>query len=233
MPQNAHTLASFDQALRKLHNSLLTMASLSQRNLENAYHGLLERNSELCREVIGQDDEVDELEREVDREGLELIVRYAPVAMDLRRILASMRIAGNLERVSDHAVSISRRARKLNKHPEVAETKMLEPAYEMAMDMLKRGLRAFTEGDVNLAMEVIKQDDELDSRHNKLLKDLTRGMETNTANLRAYLHLSFVVRSLERIGDHAVNISEDAVFIEKGHDIRHADKPEPVSAFSS
>lgn len=197
------------------------MASLSQRNLENVRRGLLERNSDLCNEAVGKDDEVDELERQVDREGMELILRYAPVASDLRQVLRSMKVATDLERVSDQAVGIAKRARKLNKQTEVAATKTMEPVFDLACQLLRDSVRAFSDGNIELARTVIAGDGELDNLHKEVLKQLTSLMEEDLDNLRIYLHLTFVVRFLERVGDHAVNIAEELVFIEGGSDIRH------------
>ncbi|MEO0445477.1 MAG: phosphate signaling complex protein PhoU [Verrucomicrobiota bacterium] len=204
-----------------LGSSVLTMASIAQRNLETIYRGLMERDSELCRTVIGEDDEVDELEMRVDQEGMEVIMRFAPVAQDLRRTLGSMRIAANLERISDQAVNIARRTRKMNKQPEVAQAKVMDPAFRLALSLVEDSIRAYSEGDVSLAREVIKRDAELDDVHDKLIKEFTTAMEVDRDNLRTYLHLLFVVRFLERVGDHAENISEDVIFIELGTDVRH------------
>jgi phosphate transport system protein len=218
---SGHSLALFDSALRDLRNSVLTMSSIAQRNLETACRGLLERDSMLANLVIGEDDEVDELERVVDREAMEILLRFSPVAQDLRLVLGAMRIASNLERISDQAVGIARRVRKINKHPEVALGKLVEPVGILALDLLRDSMRAFAEGDVALAKEVILRDKELDRRHRALIKEFTRTMETDAANVRSLLHLTFVVRFLERIGDHAVNVAEDVVFISQGDDIRH------------
>ncbi len=223
------TLTPFDGARQTLRTSILTMASLAQRNLEHVCRGLLERNTELCNQAIGEDDEVDELERQVDWEGMQIIVRYAPKAQALREVLGSMKIATNLERVSDKAVNIGRRTRKMNRNAEVAATKAIEPTYQLATNLLTKSIQAFSEGDVALAFEVIRQDDELDDLHDRLIKDLTQSMESDHDNLRTYLHLIFVVRFLERVGDHAVNIAEDAIFIQRGEDVRHTDKPVAIA----
>jgi len=219
---NSHSLAFFDTALRELRDSVLTMSSIAQRNLEGAGRGLLDRNSTLCSLVIGDDDEVDELERLIDREAMEILLRFSPVAQDLRVVLASMRIASNLERVSDQAVGVARRARKMNKQPEAALCKTIEPVMEMSKELIRDAMKAFAEGNVPLAHAVIARDKDLDRRHRALTKEFTRAMEIDPANIRTYLHLTFVVRSFERVGDHAVNIAEDVVFIEQGEDIRHA-----------
>ncbi len=216
-----HSLGLFDSSLRELRNSLLTMSSIAQRNLETAGRGLLDRNTTLCSLVIGDDDEVDDLERLTDREAMEILLRFSPVAQDLRTVLASMRISTNLERVSDQAVGIARRARKMNKHPEVAISKTVEPVMQLSKELIHDAMKAFAEGNVPLALSVIARDKDLDRRYRALTKEFTRCMETDSANIRTYLHLTFVVRAFERVGDYAVSIAEDVVFIEQGEDIRH------------
>jgi len=179
-----HSLAFFDTALRALRDSVLTMSSIAQRNLETAGRGLLDRNSTLCSLVIGDDDEVDELERLIDREAMEILLRFSPVAQDLRIVLASMRIASNLERISDQAVGIARRARKMNKHPEAALCKTIEPVLQMSKELIRDAMKAFAEGNVSLAHSVIARDKDLDRRHRALTKEFTRAMEIDPANIR-------------------------------------------------
>jgi phosphate transport system protein len=143
------------------------------------------------------------------------------VATDLRSVLSTMKIANNLERIADQAENIARRARKIIKNPEVPETRMIEPMYTMASDLLSDAMRAFSEGDADLALGLYDRDQKLDKLHAKTIKGLTKLMENDQDNLKTYLNLIFITRSLERVGDHAVNIGEDTVFIERATDIRH------------
>ncbi len=216
-----HTLGHFDGSLEGLRKSIITMASLTQRNLEMVGRGLFERGTDFCNEAISEDDEVDEFERQIDREGMNLIVRFAPVATDLREVLGSMKIATNLERISDHCVNIGKRTRKINKMPEVAATKTLEPLFRLASGAVRDSMAAFIDGDSKLALSLVERDGEVDDQHDVLTKRLLTLMEEDRDHLRSYLHLMFIVRFLERVGDHAVNIAEDVVFIRKGTDIRH------------
>lgn len=220
-PTREHILASFEDALRESRGSVLRMASVAQQNLDHAITGLLTRNDELCNEAIADDDEVNAFEKIIDREGLEILMRFSPVAMDLRQVLAAMKIANNLERISDEAEGIARRGRKIGKYPKVPETAMMEPLYEMASALLSDGIRAYAELDVELGLSLHQRDEELDKAHSRTIKALTKAMERDTINLKVYLHLIFVVRCLERIGDHAVNIGEESVFVESATDIRH------------
>ncbi len=223
MPDNAptHTLANFDAALKGARNNVLTMASIAQQNLENAIRGLFTRNSELCSEAIAEDDEVNSFERVIDREGFEILMRFNPVASDLREVLAGMKVANNLERVSDQAENIARRARKILKAPEVPEIQQIEPIYELAISLLKDSIRSYSEGNMELGISLFERDRELDKVHRKLIKELTKAIERDPSSVKTYLHLIFIVRCLERIGDHAVNIAEDAIFAEKAADVRH------------
>ena len=214
-----HILASFEEALRESRSSVLRMASVAQQNLEHAVKGLLTRNVELCNEAIADDDEVNAFEKAIDRDGMEILMRFSPVATDLRHVLAAMKIANNLERISDEAEGIARRARKIAKYPQVPETAMMEPLFEMASAIFADGVRAYAELDVDLGLSLHARDAILDKAHSKTIKELTKAMERK--NLKVYLHLIFVVRCLERIGDHAVNIGEESVFVESATDIRH------------
>ena len=153
-PQKEHTLASFDDALRESKNHVLLMASVTQQNLDNAVNGLLSRNPEICSEAIADDDEVDSFEKVIDREGMEILMRFGPVATDLRNVLSAMKIANNLERISDEAGGIAKRGRKIGKSPEVPETRIIEPLYEMAKNLLHDGIRAYAESDLKLGLSL-------------------------------------------------------------------------------
>ncbi len=135
MTEAKHILTSFDDALNSLRGQVLIMASLSIRSLENALRGLQERNDDLCLQTIADDEEIDQLEKQIDREGVDLLIRYQPVASDLRRVVSAMKLSPNLERIADEAVSIARRARKLNRHRELSEVQLI---MKMGMHALQR-----------------------------------------------------------------------------------------------
>ena len=111
-----HILGSFDEALSLLRENVLMMASLTERSLERAFHGLFERDCELCNQVIADDEEIDLLEKQVDKDGIELLLRFQPVAIDLRSIIAAMKLSANLERVADQATGIARRGPAAQRH---------------------------------------------------------------------------------------------------------------------
>jgi phosphate transport system protein len=216
-----HILGTFDEALASLRNNVLLMASLTERSLDRAIRGLLERDDDLCANAIADDEEIDQLEKQIDKDGIDVLLRFQPVASDLRRVVSAMKLSPNIERVGDQATNIARRARKLNKHPSLPETELIGPMYAHAIAMFKDSLDAFVREDVPLARAVIPRDKELDKMNAAANRQLIERMAQDPDQLRGYLNLIFVSRCLERVGDHAANIAEDAVYAAAAEDIRH------------
>src|ERR1051325_10070034 len=146
-----HILGTFDEALASLRNSVLMMSSLTERSLNNAMNGLMQRDEDLCAIAIADDEEIDQLEKQVDKDGIDLLLRFQPVASDLRRVVSAMKLSSNLERMADQAVSIARKARKLNRHPALPEVQLMEPMNTHAMGMFKDSVDAYVREDVELA----------------------------------------------------------------------------------
>src|SRR3954449_7416563 len=138
-----HILGTFDEALSSLRNNVLMMASLATRSLDNALNGLRRRDDDLCATAIADDEEIDQLEKQVDKDGIDLLLRFQPVASDLRRVVSAMKLSSNLERMADPATNIARRARKLNQHPELPEAELTRPMYVHAMAMFKDAIDAY------------------------------------------------------------------------------------------
>ncbi len=216
-----HILTDFDSALEALRKNVLMMASLTTRNLENARRGLFERDEDWCNTAIADDEEIDSLEIQVDRDGIEIMLRFHPYASDLRTVIAAMKMSVNLERVADQAVGIARRARKLNTHAVISETSALEPLFKHASAMLQDAIKAYAENDPDLARTLKPRDRELDAMNRDFANRVTELMPVNPGMIQAYLELIFVARFLERIGDQSTNIAEDTVFAVAAEDIRH------------
>jgi phosphate transport system protein len=221
MENGKHILGTFDEALRSLRDNVLTMATLTERNLNHAIEGLLERDDDLCARAIADDSEIDELEKQIDKDGIDVLLRFQPVASDLRRVVSAIKLNSNLERVADQAVSIGRRARKLNAHPALAEVELIPPMYRHASSMLRDSIDAYMQDDVALAREIKPRDKALDEMNRQAGRTYTERMAADPTQLRGYLNLMFVARCLERVGDHATNIAEDAVYAVAAEDIRH------------
>jgi phosphate transport system protein len=217
-----HILGTFDEALASLRNNVLMMAGLTERSLDRAIRGLLQRDDNLCATAIADDEEIDQLEKQIDKDGVDVLLRFQPVASDLRRVISAMKVSPNIERVADQATNIARRARKLNKHAPLAEIDVIVPIQAYAMSMFKDSIDAFAREDVDLARAVVGQDNELDRMNKMANRQLTQRMADDPSQLRGYLNLIFVSRCLERVGDHATNIAEDAVYAAAAEDIRHS-----------
>jgi phosphate transport system protein len=216
-----HILGTFDEALASLRNNVLMMAGLAERSLERAVKGLLQRDDDLCANAIADDEEIDQLEKQIDKDGVDVLLRFQPVASDLRRVVSAMKLSSNLERIADQAVNIARGARKLNRHPLLPEVKLIEPMYAQAMSMFKDSVDAYVREDVQLGREVVPRDEKLDELNRQTSRQLVQRMAENPDQLRGYLNLMFIARHLERVGDHATNIAEDAVYAAAAEDIRH------------
>jgi phosphate transport system protein len=132
-----------------------------------------------------------------------------------------MKLSSNLERIADQAVNIARGARKLNRHPLLPEVKLIEPMYAQAMSMFKDSVDAYVREDVQLGRDVVPRDEKLDELNRQTSRQLVQRMAENPDQLRGYLNLMFIARHLERVGDHATNIAEDAVYAAAAEDIRH------------
>lgn len=221
MTNQKHILATFDEALSSLRNNVLLMSSLTERSLGRAITGLLQRDDEACAIAIADDEEIDQLEKQVDADGIDLLLRFQPVASDLRRVVSAMKLSSNLERMADQATNIARRARKLNQHPPLPESELIRPMYAHAMAMFKDAIDAYVRSDVAQARSVVPRDEALDDMNRNAGRRLTERMAEDPGQLRGYLNLIFISRCLERVGDHATNMAEDAVYAVAAEDIRH------------
>src|SRR6266436_1359259 len=221
MIAHRHILGTFDESLGALRNNVLMMAGLSERSLERAMKGLTNRDDNLCANAIADDEEIDQLEKQIDKEGVDILLRFQPVASDLRRVVSAMKLSSNLERMADQATTIARRARKLNQHPPLPEVELIRPMYDHAMLMFKDSVDAFAREDVDLGRAVVPRDERLDELNHVASRKLIERMAQDPDQLRGYLNLIFIGRCLERVGDHATNIAEDAVYAAAAEDIRH------------
>lgn len=221
MIASKHILGSFDEALASLRNNVLMMSGLTERSLDRAMKGLFQRDDNLCANAIADDEEIDQLEKQIDKDGVDILLRFQPVASDLRRVVSAMKLSSNLERMADQATNIARRARKLNRHPPLPEMELIAPMHEQAMSMFKDSIDAYVREDVELGRAIVPRDEKLDELNRVASRRLIQRMAADLDQLRGYLNLMFIARHLERVGDHATNIAEDAVYAAAAEDIRH------------
>ena len=201
------------------------MSSLTDRIFQNAFEALLRRDSELCDHVVAEDEEIDILEKQVDQDGVKLLIRFHPVASDMREVVSAMKVSANLERIADQSVSIARRAKHLNDRPAVRELALLEPPYRLAVTIFRDSIRAFADADYELARTLKLKDRELDALTDDVNEKLVQRATLDPELVPSYVDLIFVARALERIGDHATNIAEDSFWRDQAADIRHTYGP--------
>ena len=225
-----HIIKDFDLALSELKSEVLTMAAKTRHNLKRAIQALLERDAELANSVIADDDEVDDLERTIDKAGMGILVKYHPMASDLRFVVSSMKISMNFERISDHATNIAKRAKKIIRTQELNDITLIEPLYTLADQLLRDATSAFSDGDAALGASLHARDKELDRMHKETTAHYGKRIEESVGRSQEYLHLILIVRSLERVGDLSANIGEDAVYLERAKDLRHTSVAEREEA---
>ena len=218
---NTHILSTFEGALRALRDDALMMASLTERSLESARKGLFERDEDWCNTVIADDEEVDTLEVQIDTEGVNLMLRFHPLASDMRNVISTMKLSVNLERIADQAVGIARRSRKLIMRPPAEQLHDLEAIYQYAETMVKDAVRAFASHDLELARGLKERDRQLDQMNRDFAEKLTDLMSHHVDCIPIYMDLIFIARFLERIGDQATNIGEDAIYAMTAEETRH------------
>jgi phosphate transport system protein len=211
----------WERDLANLEQHILTMAGAVEEAIHLGIRALRERNLALARRVIEGDARIDEEENYVEDECLKMLALHQPVATDLRRIVAVLKINTDLERMADLAVNIAERAADLAQLPPVVVPAHVAPMAERTMSMVRHGLDAFVNLDARLARRVIRQDDEVDRYNREVIDELIEAMRAAPASIPALLSLFSVARRLERIADHATNIAEDVLYLVDGEIVRH------------
>src|SRR6202030_3559118 len=220
-----HISSSFDAALYILKNDVLMMSSLTDRMFQTAVDGLLNRDSDLCCQVVADDVEIDLLEKKVDVDGINLLVRFQPVASDMREVVSAMKISTSLERIADQSVTIARRAKRLNARPAMRELALLEPPYRAALVIFRDSIRAFVDGDCEHARTLKLKDRSLDALTDDVTDRLSERIAHEVGLASGYLDLIFIARAFARIGDSSANIAEDSFWRDQAEDIRHTYGP--------
>src|SRR5262249_3965389 len=187
----------------------------------HATRSLLERDLDLCRDVVRQDDEVDLMELEIDEACHSVLLLRQPTAVDLRFLVAVMKINSDLERIGDSAVNIAQSVEQLNEQPPLKPYIDLPHLSNLVQKMVRDSLDAFVGRDAALAAAVCARDDEVDGLYQQIFRELLTYMIEDPRTVSRALHLLLVARNMERIADHATNISEDVIFYVEGRDVRH------------
>jgi phosphate transport system protein len=206
---NEHIVKSYEDELNSLAAECVRMGGLTEAQVADAIQGVVKRNQELAASVVIRDDKLDEAERDIERKTIRLIALRQPVADDLRRAVAAMKVAGNLERCGDLAKNIAKRTLVIiESDPMTPLTRSIERMGKLVLGRLSSVLDAYSRSDLERALAVWSQDDEVDEHYNSLFRELLTYMMGDPRTITACAHMLFVAKNLERIGDHATNIAE-------------------------
>ena len=210
-----------DDELDSLRDRVLLLGGEAEAALRRAMRALLERDSELAREVLEHDDQIDQLEVEIDRQCIDIIALQQPAARDLRFVISVAKMAPVLERIADHAANIARVAIDLNNEPELKAIVDLRRMSEQALEMLRAALDSFTSNDAVAAREVIESDTEINELYDQIFHQLIEMMATEPGTATRDARLLFVAKHLERIGDYVTDICELTVYMAEATFIKH------------
>src|SRR5262245_989588 len=215
----------FGEELESLKRRMLEMGTLAEDKVRLAMGALVERDPRLLAEVAAGDAAINQLHLEIDDRCFKLLALHQPMAIDLRVIVAIVKINGDLERIGDLAVNIAEAGARYIQHPPVKPLIDLPRMGDIALRMLKRALDALVASDAAEAQAVLAEDDALDGLKNQIFRELLTYMLGDTKKIEPSIDLILISRHLERVADHATNIAEDVIFIVEARDVRHQRDP--------
>jgi phosphate transport system protein len=214
-----------DEELSDLKEELLRMGALVEEQIERAIRSLVDRDAELASRVIERDKLVNRFDVEIDETCIRLLALQAPAARDLRFVTTAMKISTELERMSDLAENICERVIELNEEPQLKPYIDIPRMANRAMQMVREALDAFVRSDATLARKVCADDDFVDNLTHQLFRELLSFMLENPATITRAIRLTFIGKYIERIADHATNISELVIYMVEGKIVRHMSPP--------
>ena len=212
-----HTVKAFDEDITRLRGLIAEMGGLSEVALQQAMDALVRGDDELADKVVKGDKKIDALESEVDKLAVRIIALRAPMADDLREVIAALKIAGVVERIGDYSKNIAKASREIGERKKFEPLTLLPAMAEVAGEMVHDVLTAYAARDPLLAREVIKTDEKVDAFYNSIFRNVVSHMVENPATISAAAQLLFVARNIERIGDHATNVAEMVHFAATGN----------------
>jgi phosphate transport system protein len=211
-----HTVKAFDNEITQLRGLIAEMGGLAETSIANAIEALVRHDEELAQTVVAGDAKLDALEAEVDQLAVRIIALRAPMADDLRDVIAALKISGVVERIGDYAKNIAKRVGEIQRQKNFEPLTLIPTMAEIAQSMVRDVLNAYAARDQHLATKVIERDEKLDNFYNSIFRNLVAHMMENPATISSAAQLLFVARNLERIGDHATNVAEMVYYAETG-----------------
>ncbi len=223
MAGTEHTSKQFDAELEAVRARVLQMGGLVESQIQFALEALISGDVALMNRVIGDDHRVNAMEVEIDDSCNQIIARRQPAAGDLRMVMTVIKTITDLERIGDEAEKIARMAKLLSQKERLILPRYneIKHAAELALDMLRKSLDAFARLDLATAAQVVRQDEQVDEEFRTIMRSLITFMMEDPRTISTALEILFVAKAIERIGDHAKNMSEYVVYMVKGRDVRH------------
>ncbi len=213
---SGHTLKAFDQDIDRLRALISQMGGLAEHAIGEAMRCLIQRDTEGALIIVANDKKLDALELETERRAVQLIALRAPMAGDLRDVVAALKISGVVERIGDYAKNIAKRVPLLENATRIEPMSLLPEMARIATSMVHDVLDAFVQRDADVALQVCARDEAVDDFYDSIFRTLLTHMMENPHNISQATHLLFVAKHLERIGDHATNIAEMVYFAATG-----------------
>lgn len=213
------TRIGFDSALEELHNDLLRMGSIVEKQIHQCIEALVKQDEKLSEQIIQNDDLVDRLQREIEDKCIKLIAKEQPLAIDLRTIITTTKLVTDLERIADYAVDIAKITIRLKNEKYIKELVDIPKMAEIVKAMIRKALDAHVAGDVEGAYVACKMDDEIDGLYKGIFSEMLRLMVKDQTNVAQATQLLFVSKYLERVGDHVTNICEWTIYLVTGEQI--------------
>ena len=224
-----HTVKAFDDEIGELRGHIADMGGRAEQAITLAMQALVKRDLELARKVIADDKAIDRLETEVEKLAVRIIALRAPMADDLREVIAALKIAAVLERIGDYAKNIAKRTGALEGRRKIEPISLLPSMAQVATEMVHNVLNAFAARDAALAVEVNERDKVVDDFYNSIFRTLVTYMVENPQSISNAANLLFVAKKLERVGDHATNVAEMVYFAATGEYMAERERGDPVS----
>jgi phosphate transport system protein len=203
-----HTVKAFDEDITRLRGLIAAMGGMAEVAVQNAMDALVKGDDALAERVIAEDKRIDAIESEVDKLAVRIIALRAPMADDLREVIAALKIAGVVERIGDYSKAIAKASREIENRKKFGPLTLIPAMGEIAAEMVHDALTAYAARDAALAREVIATDEKVDNFYESLFRNLVSHMVENPATISSAAQLLFVARNIERIGDHATNVAE-------------------------
>ena len=218
-----HTLKAFDQDLDRLRALINQMGGLAEHAIRESMRCLIKRDLEGAERIVENDKKLDALEVETERRAVQLIALRAPMAGDLRDVVAALKISSVVERIGDYAKNIAKRVPLLENVGNIEPISLMPEMARIATEMVHDVLNAFVERDAEAAVRVVERDKAVDDFYNSIFRTLLTFMMENPGNISQSTHLLFIAKNLERVGDHATNIAEMVYYAATGQHL--ADRP--------